>query len=82
MCADLPAAGMRAKRRKLGAQAVALQAEVVLADPSEAQAVALQPEVVLADPSEAQAVALQPEVDLAVQEQNKPSRVQKESCLL
>ena len=48
MCADLPAAGMRAKRRKLEAQAVALQPEVELADPTEAQAIALQPEADLA----------------------------------
>ncbi len=48
MCADLPAAGMRAKRRKLGGQAVALQPEVELADPTEAQAFALQPEADLA----------------------------------
>ena len=97
MCADLPAVGMRAKRRKVEAQAVvlqpeaenvdpsepvALQPEAEPADPSEAQAVALQPEVENADLSEAPAVALQPEVDLAVQEQNKRLRVQKDCCLL
>ncbi len=48
MCADLPATGMRAKRRKLETQAVALQPEVENADPSEAQTVALQPEADLA----------------------------------
>ena len=73
MCADLPAVGMRAKRRKVEAQAVALQPEVENADPSEAQAVALQPEVELAADSD---------VDLADREQNKHSRVQKDRCLL
>ncbi len=45
MCADLPAVVMRAKRRKVEAQGVALQPEVENVDLSEAPAVALQPEV-------------------------------------
>ena len=97
MCADLPAVGKRAKRRKVEAQAavlqpeaenadpsepVALQPEAEPAGPSEVRAVALQPEVENAGLSEVPTVALQPEVDLAVQEQNKQSRVKKDRCLL
>ena len=74
--ADLPAASMRAKRRKLKvdpteANAVALQPEVDL--------VALQPEVdLVADLAADLAVQDLAVQDDAVQEQNKQSRVQKD----